>query len=89
MKKSALIETLFDIIYSVVAGIVVACGLYFFANSNDFAPGGISGIASFIAQKFWEIRYKMYICIAMSTYNNLWYEKIIYIVFTTIVNYGL
>lgn len=31
----------------------------------------------------------MYICIAMSTYNNLWYEKIIYIVFTTIVNYGL
>ncbi|MBR3864256.1 MAG: YitT family protein [Clostridia bacterium] len=49
MKKSALIETLFDIIYSVVAGIVVACGLYFFANSNDFAPGGITGIASFIA----------------------------------------
>lgn len=31
----------------------------------------------------------MYICISMSTYNNLWYEKIIYIVFTTIVNYGL
>ena len=41
------------------------------------------------ASKFGEIRYKMYICISMSTYNNLWYEKIIYIVFTTIVNYGL
>ena len=49
MKKSALIEILFDILYSVVAGVIVSCGLYFFANSNNFAPGGITGIASFIA----------------------------------------
>ena len=49
MKKGTLIETLADILYSVVAGIVVACGLHFFANANNFAPGGITGIASFIA----------------------------------------
>lgn len=49
MKKSALIEILLDIAYSVVAGIIVSFGLYFFANSNNFAPGGITGIASFIS----------------------------------------
>ena len=31
----------------------------------------------------------MYICIAMSTYNNLWNEKIIYSMFTIIINDGL
>ena len=47
MKKYK--DILVDICSSILAGLVVAFGLHIFANSNSFAPGGISGLASVIA----------------------------------------
>lgn len=49
MKKNTLKEVIFDLLHSVIAGIIVAFGLHYFANSNGFAPGGITGIASVVA----------------------------------------
>lgn len=49
MKKNIVKELFFDTFFSILAGLVVAFGLHVFANSNNFAPGGISGIASVIA----------------------------------------
>lgn len=48
MKKNIVKELFFDTFFSILAGLVVAFGLHVFANSNNFAPGGISGIASVI-----------------------------------------
>lgn len=49
IKKTIIKELIIDAIYSVVAGVIVAIGLYFFANSNNFAPGGITGVASVVS----------------------------------------
>lgn len=49
MNKKVIRELFFDALTSIVAGLIVAFGLHVFANSNNFAPGGISGIASVIA----------------------------------------
>ena len=49
MKKNIVKELFFDTFFSILAGLIVAFGLHVFANSNNFAPGGISGIASVIA----------------------------------------
>lgn len=35
-----------DILYAVVAGIVVGTAYHFFQNSNGFAPGGVGGLAT-------------------------------------------
>lgn len=34
------------ILISILAGIIVGCAFYFFQNSNGFAPGGVSGLAT-------------------------------------------
>ena len=39
-------EIIGDVSCSIIAGIIVALGLYVFANANSFAPGGISGMAA-------------------------------------------
>ncbi len=39
-------QTIIDILYAVVAGLVVATAYYFFQNSNGFAPGGVGGLAT-------------------------------------------
>ena len=49
MNKALFKELFFDATLSIIAGLVVAFGLHVFANSNNFAPGGISGIASVIS----------------------------------------
>ena len=49
MNKKVIRELFFDALTSILAGLIVAFGLHVFANSNNFAPGGISGIASVIA----------------------------------------
>ena len=38
--------TLIDLLVIFVAGMVVATAYYFFQNSNNFAPGGVGGIAT-------------------------------------------
>lgn len=35
-----------DLLYAIVAGIVVGTAYYFFQNSNGFAPGGVGGLAT-------------------------------------------
>ena len=45
-NKSAVLNLLIDILYTVVAGIIVGTAYYFFQNSNGFAPGGVGGLAT-------------------------------------------
>ena len=35
-----------DVLIAVISGIIVAIAYYFFQNSNDFAPGGVGGLAT-------------------------------------------
>ena len=37
---------IFDILYAMMAGIVVGTAYHFFQNSNGFAPGGVGGLAT-------------------------------------------
>ena len=37
---------IFDILYAIVAGVVVGTAYHFFQNSNGFAPGGVGGLAT-------------------------------------------
>jgi uncharacterized membrane-anchored protein YitT (DUF2179 family) len=47
MKSSIKYKTLMtDILYAIVAGIIVGSAYYFFQNSNGFAPGGVGGLAT-------------------------------------------
>ena len=47
MKKfTATKEILTDILYAIVAGIIVGTAYHFFQNSNGFAPGGVGGLAT-------------------------------------------
>ena len=47
MKKSIIIKEYFiDIIYAIIAGIIVGTAYHFFQNSNGFAPGGVGGLAT-------------------------------------------
>lgn len=47
MKKDSKISTLLaDVICAVIAGIIVGTAYHFFQNSNNFAPGGVGGLAT-------------------------------------------
>lgn len=50
MKKYTIKELAGDLFASLFAGAIVAFTLHVFANSNGFAPGGVTGIASVISQ---------------------------------------
>ena len=39
-------ELALDILYAVVAGLIVGTAYHFFQNSNGFAPGGVGGLAT-------------------------------------------
>ncbi|MBQ5819955.1 MAG: YitT family protein [Clostridia bacterium] len=39
-------EWVLDILYAMIAGIIVGTAYYFFQNSNGFAPGGVGGLAT-------------------------------------------
>ena len=39
-------EWIIDILYACVAGMVVGFAYFFFQNSNEFAPGGVGGLAT-------------------------------------------
>ena len=51
-------ELFVDLIYAMVAGIIVGTAYYFFQNSNEFAPGGVGGLAtitSYLLKGGWTI----------------------------------
>ena len=39
-------KLLFDVLYAIMAGIIVGTAYFFFQNSNGFAPGGVGGLAT-------------------------------------------
>ena len=45
-RKAAVRNFIFDILYAIMAGIVVGTAYHFFQNSNGFAPGGVGGLAT-------------------------------------------
>ncbi|MBQ1216943.1 MAG: YitT family protein [Clostridia bacterium] len=44
--KNAIKEWILDILYAMIAGVIVGTAYYFFQNSNGFAPGGVGGLAT-------------------------------------------
>ena len=46
MKTKVYKSIITDVLYAVVAGIIVGTGYHFFQNSNGFAPGGVGGLAT-------------------------------------------
>ena len=45
-KRETVRQFIFDILYAIMAGIVVGTAYHFFQNSNGFAPGGVGGLAT-------------------------------------------
>ncbi len=45
-EKTTAKEIIFDILYAILAGIIVGSAYHFFQNSNGFAPGGVGGLAT-------------------------------------------
>ena len=45
-RKQEFYKLTVDILYAVVAGIIVGTAYHFFQNSNGFAPGGVGGLAT-------------------------------------------
>ena len=45
-------EIVTDVIYAIIAGIVVGTAYHFFQNSNGFAPGGVGGLATIMHHLF-------------------------------------
>ena len=45
-RKATVRNFIFDILYAIMAGIVVGTAYHFFQNSNGFAPGGVGGLAT-------------------------------------------
>lgn len=45
-KKNCAKELVFDILFAILAGVVVGFAYYTFQNSNNFAPGGVGGLAT-------------------------------------------
>ena len=46
MQKNTVKNFICDILYAMMAGIVVGTAYHFFQNSNGFAPGGVGGLAT-------------------------------------------
>ena len=54
---------LFDLFICLISGIIVGFAYYLFSTPNDFAPGGVSGIASILSYlSGWNMGYFMIIC---------------------------
>lgn len=55
MKNKQKVKTfLIDLVYDIVGSFIYALGIYTFAKSSNFAPGGISGLA-IIANYLWNL----------------------------------
>ena len=56
-------EVLGDILICLISGIIVALAYHIFSTPNDFAPGGVSGIASILSYLTkWNMGWFMIIC---------------------------
>ena len=44
--RSTTKQLLMDVLYAILAGLVVGTAYFFFQNSNGFAPGGVGGLAT-------------------------------------------
>ena len=55
-----------DICVAVVAGLIVSVAYYFFQNSNEFAPGGVGGLATIT---YYLTDYKVSWAILMLAFN--------------------
>ena len=45
-KRTIAKELVLDVFYVIIAGIIVGTAYHFFQNSNNFAPGGVGGLAT-------------------------------------------
>ena len=45
-KKAKALHIILDVLYAMLAGIIVGTAYHFFQNSNGFAPGGVGGLAT-------------------------------------------
>lgn len=45
-RKATVRNFIYDILYAIMAGVVVGTAYHFFQNSNGFAPGGVGGLAT-------------------------------------------
>ena len=45
-KKRDFKNFIFDVLYAILAGVIVGTAYHFFQNSNGFAPGGVGGLAT-------------------------------------------
>ncbi len=59
-------QTIVDVLYAVTAGLIVALAYYFFQNSNNFAPGGVGGLATIT---YYLLDYKVPWAILMLVFN--------------------
>ncbi len=59
-------EWIIDILYACVAGMVVGFAYFFFQNSNEFAPGGVGGLATIT---YYLLGYKVNWSILMLVFN--------------------
>lgn len=56
-------EILFDLLICLISGIIVGLAYHIFSTPNNFAPGGVSGIASILAYLTkWNMGWFMIIC---------------------------
>ncbi|MBQ8342918.1 MAG: YitT family protein [Clostridia bacterium] len=59
-------QSVVDVGYAITAGLVVALAYYFFQNSNNFAPGGVGGLATIT---YYLLDYKVSWAILMLSFN--------------------
>ena len=59
-------QNVLDALYAVAAGLIVALAYYFFQNSNNFAPGGVGGLATIT---YYLLDYKVPWAILMLVFN--------------------
>ena len=45
-RKHQIKEFIFDVLHAILAGVIVGTAYHFFQNSNNFAPGGVGGLAT-------------------------------------------
>ncbi len=65
-KKIEIKQTVTDILIAIVAGLIVGTAYHFFQNSNNFAPGGVGGLATITYYLF---DYKVSWSILMLAFN--------------------
>ena len=46
MKQNKVKNLFLDVLYAIIAGVIVGTAYHFFQNSNGFAPGGVGGLAT-------------------------------------------